>query len=459
MYNGGVNGNVIVYDGATFRMASPGYDSVDDNADVTVNAGGRFEVHEGEIIDGLYGSGTVDHTISGTHRLTVQKGNFSGVITDASGALGFKKTGAGTMILSGNNSYSGLTEVEGGVLEVTGNGDVPGHATVSSGATLRLSSSVGSFSDNHTLTIDSGGLLDLREGERIGGLQGGGTVDVRDGETHIFRIYYGDFSGTIENSNGTLDFYKEGSGTLTLRGDNTYSGPTTVNGGTLEVTGSLANNGPAHVLVASAGTTFSGSEPNIVRRVADGASLAGLGSQIVGELGTQAELLAGTNDSGDSIDVRMAWRTFGAGEAQGALSNVLRLSGMADESQPTDPFVLQMTYDASLIGPSTGGSIYLAWLDDTQWVNAVAGNFGAGTQVVEEYLGSWDDFTSEYSADLVAHLGSWGVDTGDATVWAVLDHNSQFGVLGVPEPGTLALLMFGTTGLLAFGRRRQRSAR
>ncbi len=75
--------------------------------------------------------------------------------------------------------------------------------------------------------------------------------------------------------------------------------------------------------------------------------------------------------------------------------------------------------------------IYLVWLDpgDGRWENAVRGN--VGTNLGGFRRGAWP------SGDMT--LGDWGVDTADHTVWAVLDHNSQFAV--VPEPGTLALLM------------------
>lgn len=88
------------------------------------------------------------------------------------------------------------------------------------------------------------------------------------------------------------------------------------------------------------------------------------------------------------------------------------------------------------------------------WVNAVLGNFAAGTALTNQQL-SWDAFATANSiidGNVAAFLGSWGVDTATNTVWAVLDHNSQFAV--VPEPATGGLLALGTA-LLGLRRRRK----
>lgn len=74
------------------------------------------------------------------------------------------------------------------------------------------------------------------------------VLDVGSGNTNT------SFSGTLVNGAGMLSVVKSGSGTLTLTGDNTYSGATTVSSGTLlvnNVAGSGVGSGPLEVTVGA----------------------------------------------------------------------------------------------------------------------------------------------------------------------------------------------------------------
>jgi hypothetical protein len=119
----------------------------------------------------------------------------------------------------------------------------------------------------------------------------------------------------------------------------------------------------------------------------------------------------------------------------------------------TGPYVVQMTYDPSTLPTSAyeqpmanSGYLYLAaQAIDGSWDNAVLGNAGAAGQYAQaRYLGdgpdystgSWNNFWLSVTA---AHptattsdvLGSWGVDTTNHVVWAVVDFSDQFAAQAV----------------------------
>ena len=127
--------------------------------------------------------------------------------------------GPGTLVLSVANSYSGGTTVSGGTLQLSGSGTL--------GATTG------------TLGV-SGGTLDLG-----GTSQTTGALTLTDGTiqngtltSSSFGVQAGTISAVLAGA-GALS--KTGIGTVMLSGINTYTGATTVNGGTLEVDGAIAN--------------------------------------------------------------------------------------------------------------------------------------------------------------------------------------------------------------------------
>jgi len=144
-------------------------------------------------------------------------GIISGGMITALPTPALTKTGSGTFILSGANSYIGGTAINAGVLQIAG-------------AANRLPATTAV-----TLANVAGVALDLNNlNQTIGSLAGGGAtggnVTLGSGTLTVGDTSNTTYAGVIS---GTGNLVKQGTGSLTALGAHSYSGNTTVNGGTL----------------------------------------------------------------------------------------------------------------------------------------------------------------------------------------------------------------------------------
>ena len=164
------------------------------------------------------------------------------------GAL--EKTGSGTLVLNANNTYSGGTRINAGNITISG-----GSALSDSGSVTLANTAGTGFNVNTSETI----------GSLIGGGTTGGTITIASGQTlTVSEAFTNTFAGVVMGSGGLT---KAGIGTLTLNGSNTYTGATTINAGTLVLSGSLNGsnvsiaagllNQSASGLIEGSGTTVS----------------------------------------------------------------------------------------------------------------------------------------------------------------------------------------------------------
>jgi autotransporter-associated beta strand protein len=174
------------------------------------------------------GSGTIALTNVGTitgatFGLTLggaQGGSIASIIGTTSGTV--TKQDSGTWTLSGANTYTGATTVSAGTLAIT-NATGLG-TTIASGATLDLQNVVVLA---EAITIN-GGTLATSTG--TSSLSGAITLGATNNTFSVTGTQL-TLSGVI--SGASRGITKEGSGILVLSNTNSYSGPTTINGGVL----------------------------------------------------------------------------------------------------------------------------------------------------------------------------------------------------------------------------------
>lgn len=182
----------------------------------TLDANGR----DASFLD-LRGTGTL--TTAGPATLNVSAGDFAGTIT---GAANLNKVSGGTLILSGDNDYTGGTFVNAGMLSV--NGSIVGNTTVNSGGTLGGSGTTGS------IVVGSGGTL--APGNSIGTLSVNGNLGFAPGS--VYRVE--------ANAAGAAD-----------RVNTVGAGTITINGGTVDVQagGAGYRRNTRYTILSSAGAT------------------------------------------------------------------------------------------------------------------------------------------------------------------------------------------------------------
>ncbi len=244
------NATLELNTGGTFDNAISGSGQVVKSGDDVLTLSGANSYSGGTLIsDGTLVASNVEAL--GTGDVTddaVLELNTGGTFDNAIGGSGnVVKSGADTLTLSGSNSYTGGTTISGGTLvasnvEALGTGDVTNNATLELNTGGDFINNIGGTgrvekSGDDTLTLSgsntytggttiSGGTLVASNVEALG------TGDVTDNATLALNT-----GGTFDNAiSGSGQVVKSGDETLTLSGTNSYTGGTTISGGTLVAT-------------------------------------------------------------------------------------------------------------------------------------------------------------------------------------------------------------------------------
>jgi autotransporter-associated beta strand protein len=347
-------------------------------------------------------------------------GTISGVISNGLSAPSSTITLSGassTWVFSGNNTYTGQTNIQQGILSVSSIGNQTATGSNLSGGTVNF----GVTSSTGQLTYTGTGETSNRTMAMIANTTGGAIID--QSGTGLLKLTAnlsasgggnstrtltlkgstagtGEFAGIIANQNsGNLTAVtKSGTGTWALSGNNSYTGATTVTAGTLLINGST--NAGSLVTVQTGGT------------------------------------LGGNGTIGGAVTVQNGG-TLSPGNSPGLLT----VASLTLDSGSTSFFQINGTtrvtlYDAVNV---TGALSYNGTLSIT---------FGGGyTPLVTDTFtlfnkGSYSGAFSTVTITNPSYAGTFNESTGILSLTAV------------PEPATWGLLAFSLTTVMVLRRRR-----
>ena len=379
--------------------------------------------------------------LAGTHTFSATSGNTIHVNANSliSGVGGLNKTGAGTLILHGANTFAGNVVVNNGVLNlrddaalgavaktvtIAGNasaspsplipelqlqGDIDIAMTtlltsgngVAGGGVLRNISGNNSITANNIFLAAGNGGSEYQSDSGLLTLNANVSANTSSRVLTLDGAGDGRINGII--SNGTyasptaLPLIKNGTGTWTLNGAHTYTGATTINNGTLTILGSTAGG----ALTINNGGTLAGEATIGGNTLAQAGSFISPG-ELPGDIGTLNFANNLTINGSLLIDVD------GTGPGDIDLINVGGILNIANA-----------TLDFNLFNP----------IDDGFYIFATYGSL-----------------VGEFS-NVVSAPGGY-----------VISYNfrgNQIALVQIPEPATMSLLALGSLGLL----RRRREVR
>ncbi len=179
-------------------------------------------------------------TLTGTSNTINTNANTVTLTNVATGAGGYTKTGAGSLILAGAHTYTGATTISAGILQLNAAGTFPDASALSLAATTTFD--LKGFSETIGSLAGAGGTVTSTAA---------GTLTLTAGGNNTSTTY----AGIVQNGSATsVGLTKAGNGILTLSGANTYTGATAINAGTLALTGSGSIATSPTITVGSSGT-------------------------------------------------------------------------------------------------------------------------------------------------------------------------------------------------------------
>lgn len=455
---------------------------------------GPIAVNDGATLD-LNGLAIANRIVNRGAATILNAQNFTGAQTISSGTVTFASMMSGSMTIAPgsqamfNGGFSGKAELSGsaafggtmsGGVSLLGSGSASFSNLVSGSVGLSGSDSKAFFSNLITGTVvPSDGAVSVITGtvNPSASVQVGQGGKMQFGNGLNFQQPALPNQGLVEMTNsgsiglatsitGTGGFAMAGGGLTSLSGSSSFTGGTTVSSGSLQASNPNAlgqggvdvGSGATFVLATdlilggsngiklNAGSQLQ-SQDGASAPIAANSALGGVtmsGSVSSSSSPATAALLAGLA-SGSGGMLATQWTS--AGKPSTAVSDILDLTTPTGSSA----FVLSMNYDPA----SENANLWLGWNSGSNgWINSVDGNTGNNALAAQQgFLGSFTAFQGAYGTNLSNYIGAYGRDNATDTVWAVVNHNSEFVAL-VPEPGTVVLAVGAVVTIAAVRQRR-----
>ncbi|EJN2899677.1 fibronectin-binding autotransporter adhesin ShdA [Salmonella enterica subsp. enterica serovar Monschaui] len=437
-----------------------------------------------EIVGGILAAkdaaslGTGDVTIAESATLALSQGTLDNNVT---GEGQIVKSGSDELIVTGANDYSGGTTITGGTLSAKdaaslGSGDVD----IAENAKLELSQ--GTLDNNVTgegQIVKSGSdeLIVTGANDYSGGTTiSGGTLiaDHADSlgtgavaNSGVLQVGEGELENTLS---GTGSLVKTGTGELTLSGNNSYSGGTTISDGTLTAdhadslgTGTIANSGVLQVGEGELENTLSGIG-SLVKTGTGELTLSGDNTYSGGTTITGGVLIADNADSlGTGAVANNGVLQVGEGELKNTLSGTgslvkigtgeLTLSGDNDYSGGTTISDGTLTADhADSLGTGAIANSGVLKVGEGELENTLSGSGSLVKTGTGELTLSGDNNT--YFGDttiaggtlIAANVNALGSGNIDNSGTLMLDANGAFKLANVTtHSGATTALAAGST--------------
>lgn len=210
---------------------------------IVVNGGFTLAGNNGMTLGGTMNLATANPTITMNNTAAI-----SGVISDSGG--GFTKAGAGTLVLSGANTYSGTTTVSAGTLIINSASALgTGPLTITGGNLDCTASSAITNVNNNAQNWNSGFIFTGTTNLNLGT----GAVTLGANPTQVTVNSNSLTVGGVVGGANRLNF--NGPGALILSGANTFTNYLNVYGGTLTLSGARTADFPGQINVSGSYVT------------------------------------------------------------------------------------------------------------------------------------------------------------------------------------------------------------